>query len=124
MSRLWFSWDAQYPDEGSTCITAATQDEATSKALQFWGYSNDAELLAGEVEPEDLVSVRPLAEGDVDMLQQEIEKLSGQRAALLEALVELVETLRAEAPGSPLNNLRFDALAAKARDAIAKARGE
>lgn len=43
---------------------------------------------------------------------------------LLETLKELVDVLRKEAPGTPLNNHRFDMLGAKAYAAIAKAEGK
>jgi hypothetical protein len=43
---------------------------------------------------------------------------------LYEALAELVETLRREAPGTALNNHRFDALGIKANNALSKARGD
>jgi hypothetical protein len=43
---------------------------------------------------------------------------------LYEALAELMDTLRREAPGTSLNNHRFDALGLKANNALAKARGE
>ena len=42
---------------------------------------------------------------------------------LLDALKELVEMLRKEAPGTPLNNPRFDALGIKCNTAISKAEG-
>lgn len=42
---------------------------------------------------------------------------------LFEALKDLVEVLRREAPGTPLNNTRFDALGIKANNALAKAAG-
>lgn len=43
---------------------------------------------------------------------------------LYEALDEVMALLRKEAPGTPLNNHRFDALGMKAHAALAKACGE
>ena len=42
-------------------------------------------------------------------------------SAMLEALKEVIEVLRIHAPGTPLNNHRFDALGIKAHAAIAAA---
>jgi hypothetical protein len=42
---------------------------------------------------------------------------------LFEVLSDLLEMLRKEAPGTPLNNHRFDALGIKAHNALTKARG-
>ena len=42
---------------------------------------------------------------------------------LLEALKEALDLLRKEAPGTPLNNHRFDAIGIRAYAAIAKAEG-
>lgn len=42
---------------------------------------------------------------------------------LLEALTEVMDALRIHAPGTPLNNHRFDALGIKAHAAINKAEG-
>lgn len=46
-----------------------------------------------------------------------------QRDELLAVLKDVIATLRQEAPGTPLNNRRFDELGARAYAAIAKAEG-
>jgi hypothetical protein len=57
--------------------------------------------------------------GDAESLAN--ARLLAAAPDLLEALSELVEVLRKEAPGTALNNHRFDALGIKANDAIRKA---
>ncbi len=48
--------------------------------------------------------------------------LNAAAPALLAALEEVMEALRVNAPGTPLNNHRFDSVGIKAYAAIAKAR--
>lgn len=54
----------------------------------------------------------------------EIEKLRQINSELYEALDELMTMLRREAPGTSINNHRFDDLGIKCNRILAKARGE
>lgn len=45
-----------------------------------------------------------------------------KNAKLVEALEEILEALRVDAPGTPLNNRKYDALGIEARAALAAAR--
>lgn len=68
---LWWGSLTEYPDEGTIAVAAVDQQSALSIARKH--------LAGGGVEPE--VSVRPITEQDVDLLQEEIETLRRDLAA-------------------------------------------
>lgn len=55
---------------------------------------------------------------------ESLTRLLSAAPELFEALDELLAMFRKEAPGTTLNNHRFDALGIKCHTALAKARGE
>lgn len=71
----------------------------------------------------------PDGTGRVEMIQElwagdDWRDAKAQRDELLAVLKDVIATLRQEAPGTPLNNRRFDELGARAYAAIAKAEGK
>lgn len=83
--------------------------------------------------PEDAIGVLGSDDYIVADVWRDVEELAIRADAnarliaaapeLLEALKAVIGALRQEAPGTPLNNRRFDSLGAQANAAIAKAEG-
>lgn len=96
---------------GPWCVTS------TSDFIRVRQEASDAVLVTIEDGGHPELELVPLDE------QMANARLIATAPELLEVLSELVETLRREAPGTPLNNHRFDALGIKANAVIAKARG-
>lgn len=84
---------------------------------------SDGSILVAHIVAEDGSAVAQLANHGEDRTIANL-RMAATAPELYEALSELVETLRKEAPGTPLNNHRFDGLGIKANAALAKARGQ
>ena len=61
---------------------------------------------------------------EIKRLTKELEASQEENKGLREVLEEILEALRIHAPGTPLNNHRFDALGIKAYAALALSRTE
>jgi hypothetical protein len=84
-------------------------------------YTSPASIEGADGNP---VCVFGSAEGSGCLFENEADYcLIAAAPDLLAALVDVIAALREEAPGTPLNNHRFDALGMRAHAAIARATG-
>jgi hypothetical protein len=109
------------PSEGNDSLTAMEEPAGSEPLIQQlpWHVRDDGDELASVIDENDFCVFTGVTLDEAHFIVRAVNS----HEELVAALKAILEVLRVEAPGTPLNNQKYDGIGIQAYAALAKAEG-